>query len=76
MTPSCSCAFSLFAILLSTAAVQVDVLNDLFSTGRPVIDLRGRYEGVDDASKTFNANAVILRARLGYETGSWNGLSL
>jgi hypothetical protein len=31
---------------------------------------------VDDASKAVNANAVTLRARLGYETGSWNGLSL
>jgi hypothetical protein len=38
--------------------------------------LRGRYESVDDAGKSQNANAITLRARLGYETGSWNGLSL
>lgn len=44
--------------------------------GRPVIDLRGRYETVSDASKAVDANAITLRARLGYETGSWNGLSL
>jgi hypothetical protein len=37
--------------------------------------LRARYETADDASKTMDGNAVTLRARLGYETGSWNGLS-
>jgi hypothetical protein len=49
---------------------------DAIADGRPVIDLRGRFESVTDAGKTADANAVSLRARLGYETGAWNGLSL
>ena len=69
-------AFSLLAALSAATTAKADVIGDLFSQGRPVIDLRGRYESVDDASKSLNANAVTLRARLGYETGSWNGLSL
>jgi hypothetical protein len=71
----------LFALVLLVACgvplcAQADVLDDMFSKGRPVIDLRGRYESADDTSKTRNANAITLRARLGFETGSWNGLSL
>jgi hypothetical protein len=76
MTRSRLFAFSMLAALLATPAAQADVLADILSDGRPVIDLRGRWESVDDASKTRAGNAYTLRARLGYETGSWNGLSM
>jgi hypothetical protein len=69
-------AFLLIAALAATNSAHAGLIDDLFSKGRPVIDLRGRYEAVDDAGKAVNANAITLRARLGYETGSWNGLSL
>lgn len=59
---------------LSTA--QAQSLSDAITGGRPVIDLRLRYETVDDAARLASANAATLRARLGYETGVWNGLSL
>ena len=75
MIRSRSLAFSVLAVLTATTTAQADVLDDLFSQGRPVIDLRARIETTDDAAKTMDANAVTLRARLGYETGSWNGLS-
>ena len=75
MTRSRSLAFSALAVLTAITTAQADVLDDLFSQGRPVIDLRARYETTDDATKTMDANAITLRARLGYETGSWNGLS-
>jgi hypothetical protein len=76
MIRSRSLAFSVLAVLAATAtAAHADVLGDLFSQGRPVIDLRARYETTDDASRTLDADAVTVRARLGYETGSWNGLS-
>ena len=42
--------------------------------GRADIDLRARYENVDDASKLPIAQAGTLRARLGYETAIWNNL--
>lgn len=76
MTRSRAFAFSLLAGLSVTTAAHADILGDILARGRPVIDLRGRYETVTDASRTVDANALTLRARLGYETGSWNGLSL
>ena len=52
-------------------------LLDAIAAGRPVIDLRARYENVDDASKIPTVGeAGTFRARLGYETGSWNGFSI
>jgi hypothetical protein len=52
-------------------------LVDAVAAGRPIIDLRARYENVDDQSKTTTVGeAGTFRARLGYETGVWNGLSM
>lgn len=76
MTRSRTVAFSLLAALTATTCAHADTLADIFAHGQPVIDLRARYESVSDASKAADGNAVTLRARLGYETGSWNGLSL
>jgi hypothetical protein len=58
------------------AAYAEDPLTALIAQGKPVIDLRARYETVDDKSKAFAGDAETLRARLGYETGSWNSLQL
>ena len=66
----------LAAGLLGGTAHAENPLTALVAQGTPVIDLRGRYETVDDKSKAFDGNAETLRARLGYETGSWNGLQL
>jgi len=66
----------LAAALLGGTAYAENPLTALIAQGTPVIDLRGRYETVDDRSKAFDGNAETLRARLGYETGNWNGLGL
>jgi hypothetical protein len=68
-------------LLLSVAAVTpawaASPLLDAIAAGRPVIDLRARYENVGDNSKPVQTGeAGTLRARLGYETGTWNGLSV
>lgn len=58
-------------------ALAEPAILDAIAAGRPVIDLRARYENVDDASKAPSiAAAGTLRARFGYETGAWNGFSL
>lgn len=44
--------------------------------GNPLIDVRARYEGVDDKSKAFYADAYTTRVRLGYETPQYMGFSL
>lgn len=71
-----SCILVLSTLTVMIGAAQAQSLGEALANGRPVVDLRGRYEGVDDAGKTVDANAYTVRARLGYETGSWNGLSL
>jgi len=43
---------------------------------RPLIDLRVRYEEVDQTGIAHNANAETLRARLGAETGKFLDTSL
>lgn len=43
--------------------------------GKPLIDLRLRYETVEQDTRPKDADAVTLRARLGYETGALYGFS-
>jgi hypothetical protein len=43
--------------------------------GNPLIDLRLRYENVDQANKPRNAAATTFRARVGYQTGQYFGFS-
>lgn len=54
-------------------------LVDALTHGKPIIDIRARYEAVSDdncaACAGKDADARTLRARLGYETGEWHGFS-
>ncbi len=43
--------------------------------GKPIIDLRLRYEHVEQDGVANNADAYTGRARLGYETGSFHGFT-
>jgi hypothetical protein len=47
----------------------------LFSDGKPILDLRYRYEHVDQDNALNNANAQTLRTRVGFQSGKWYGLS-
>jgi hypothetical protein len=67
-------SFAAFSTL--NVAAQAQTLERALVAGKPIADLRARYELVSDASKTTDAGAQTLRARLGYETGAWNGLQL
>jgi hypothetical protein len=60
--------------LLGGAAHAELPLVGVIAQGKAVIDLRTRYEGVDDASKTVQGTAGTFRAKLGYDTGYWNNL--
>jgi len=71
----------LVPLLLGVAAITpawaASPLLEAITAGHPVIDLRARYENVGDTSKPARTGeAGTLRARLGYETGAWNGLSV
>ncbi len=69
-------AVGAMAFLCSGAAYAELPLSSAIAQGRAVIDLRARYETVDDASRVLEANGTTVRARLGYETGYWNSLQL
>ena len=64
------------AILLmaATGARAQDVVDALID-GTPLADLRLRYETIDQSNKTKTAEATTLRARVGYQTGSYFGFS-
>lgn len=69
-------ALVMMASLYPVAAHAELPLSAIIAQGRAVIDLRVRYETVDDASRALDANGTTMRARLGYETGYWNSLQL
>ncbi|MDE2135710.1 MAG: hypothetical protein KGM97_05620 [Alphaproteobacteria bacterium] len=63
-------------ILTATATkANADPFMIVFTQGKPLIDIRIRYEGVDQAGFAKGADALTLRARFGYQTGDWNGLN-
>lgn len=59
-------------LLLGAASASAAVpgpIGGAFSEAKPIIDVRMRYEGVDQEPLAEDAEALTLRARLGFETG-------
>jgi hypothetical protein len=42
--------------------------------GAPIIELRARYEGVEQTGRPDDAEALTLRSRIGWQTAKWSGL--
>ena len=59
----------------SHAASATQPLSTLITEGKPILDLRYRYEHVDQDNALNNANAQTLRTRVGFQSGKWYGLS-
>ncbi|MDP3977097.1 MAG: alginate export family protein [Pseudomonas sp.] len=70
MTPI---ALALLACISSAGASENFV--NLFKDGKPILDLRYRYEHVDQDNALNNANAQTIRTRVGFQSGKWYGLS-
>jgi len=72
-------AILLGAMSAASGATAGTALADALGSGKPLIDLRARYEAVSDDNCApcagRDASARTLRARLGYETGVWHGFS-
>ena len=49
-------------------------LVDAVKAGKLILDLRPRYEFVDQDNFAANADAFTVRTQLGWETGTWNHL--
>ena len=63
------------AMFVPGAASAQSTFADAIRGGIPLIDLRLRYENVDQENRPRNASATTLRARLGYQTGQYLGFS-
>ena len=67
-------SIALLGILIATqVSAEEQSLQQAIAQTKPIIDLRLRYETVDQDKIAKNADAVTLRARLGFQTGkAWN----
>ena len=55
--------------------VNADTLQEAFSDGKGSVDIRMRYESVDDGNPaTKDADASTMRTRLGFTTGKYNDI--
>jgi hypothetical protein len=70
MTP-----IALALLTCASSAGASEDLGNLFRDGKPILDLRYRYEHVDQDNALNNANAQTLRTRVGFQSGKWYGLS-
>jgi len=66
-------AYGLIVITLAgSPAYAADSLDQALTEGKPNLDMRLRYESVDD-STNMKASAATLRTRLGYKTADLSG---
>ena len=49
-------------------------VTEAITHGKPILEARMRYEGVDQTGLAKKAEAFTLRTRFGWETGDWKGL--
>jgi len=67
------------SLLISSATLAVAdesaTLADALTSGKTGVNVRARYEHVDQDNFLEKADAVTARLRLNYRTGQWSGLS-
>lgn len=72
---TCMTPLALALLACASSASASENLGNLFKDGKPILDLRYRYEHVDQDNALNNANAQTLRTRVGFQSGKWYGLS-
>ena len=60
---------------LPLSAAHAESADVLWQKGKVMLDARTRYEYVNDDSTTDPAEALTVRIRPAFQTGTWNGLS-
>lgn len=73
--PAAIVALACVAAPGSGRAENADTLGEIISKGAPTLDLRLRQESVDDDNFSRNADALTLRARLGFKTATYHGFT-
>lgn len=66
-------AVALAAVGMAQPAAAQSVV-EAISAGKPILEMRARYENVEQAGFANEAEALTLRTRFGWETGAWHGL--
>jgi hypothetical protein len=69
-------AAGLQSALAADAGSTADPLIRGFKDGKAIVDVRVRYEEVDDDNFDDNAKGMTVRTRLGYQTASMGGFRL
>lgn len=65
----------LVVLAAETPAPVIKSVTDALTHGTPTLDMRYRYEAVDQDGLAKNARASTLRTRLGYVTAAFEGFS-
>jgi len=65
----------LLALSAAANAEEAASLRDAIASGHATLNLRPRYEFVDQDGRPDEANAFTLRTLAGWKTNAWNGLS-
>ncbi len=69
---SIAAALSLSGLAVSTTPAQADAFTNALTGGKVKMDVRLRYEDVEDDGAAKDADLLTVRTRLGYQTGSFN----
>ena len=62
-------------VLNVSAQAAAESFSDALTSGKPYVDLRLRYETVDQNNALQDADALTLRTKLGYATDQYHGFS-
>jgi hypothetical protein len=58
----------------AAGAQTTDSLTEAISKGTPILELRVRYEDVQQSGRANDGEATTLRTRVGWQTGKWHDL--
>jgi len=65
----------LITITVATSAMANESITEALNNGKASVDLRLRYESVEQDNAVEDAGALTLRTHLGYSSGSYKGFS-
>ena len=67
---------SALALIVAGAAqpAAAQSLAEAIGAGKPILEVRPRYELVEQAGLVNQGEALTLRTRFGWESGAWHGL--
>jgi len=72
---SATAVASVFVLAGPSTVFGADSLTEALTTGTPTLDMRIRYETVDQDNALEDADSLTVRTRVGYKTETLNGFS-